>query len=262
MRILLASGLFFFLFHPCFGEDNIRYYDIEVAVFESLEEASDSNELWPAGKQLQIPENAAILGRKYEGQLPPEYNTALLFKDLPVEDYHLTSEVESIKESEHYRLLLHTGWRQPGLPHKKAVTVYFKHAVSESLTVEASTDDAATNSSPTSPVTTVNPESGPLPDSSGPIANLEGMITIALSRYLHLDVEMLYKKQTNNEAVDMFDSAFLEDRRGKESVFYLHQNRRMRSKETHYIDHPKFSMLVRITPYVEVVKTPPAKSPG
>ena len=60
-------------------------------------------------------------------------------------------------------------------------------------------------------------------------------------------------------ALDMFDSSFLEDRRGKEAVYYLHQNRRMRSKETHYIDHPVMSMLVRITPY-EVVASPAAVS--
>ena len=89
------------------------------------------------------------------------------------------------------------------------------------------------------------------------VARMEGLITIVLARYLHLNVEMLYKKEPRSEIVDMFDTSFLEERRNKDSVFYLKQNRRMRSKETHYIDHPKFSMLVRITPFEVAPKVVP-----
>jgi len=239
LRTLLTTGLFFFLFQPTLAEEDIRYYDIELVVFESLEETTDSNEIWPTAKQLEMPENAAILGRKFEGKVPPEYNSSLLFNTLSVKDYQLKEEAENIKASEQHRLLLHTGWRQPGLPRKAAVTVYFNHAVSE--------DDGNTDTPVEPEITETIPEAdSPTPET---VANLEGLITIVLSRYLHLDAEMLYKKEANTGMVDMFDSSFLEDRREKESVFYLKQNRRMRSKETHYIDHPKFSMLVRITPY-------------
>lgn len=264
LRILLVTGLFLFLFQPIMSmsEENIRYYDIELVVFESLEEAMDNNEIWPTAKQLEIPENSAILGRKFEGKLPPEYDPSLLFNTLLVEDYQLKEEVESINESEQHRLLLHTGWRQPGLPKKQAVTVHFNHAISEdygnteSEAVETSGDTAMSGVATTpieEQVAQTDPSAYPsLPTEA--VANLEGLITIVLSRYLHLDVEMLYKKEQNIGTVDMFDSSFLEDRSDKDSVFYLKQNRRMRSKETHYIDHPRFSMLIRITPY-EVIST-------
>lgn len=47
LRILLVTGLFLFLFQPIMSmsEENIRYYDIELVVFESLEEAMDNNEI-------------------------------------------------------------------------------------------------------------------------------------------------------------------------------------------------------------------------
>ena len=72
LRILLGTGLFFFLFQLALSEENIRYYDIEIVVFESLQDTTENNEIWPTAKQLVIPENAAILGRKYEGKLPPD----------------------------------------------------------------------------------------------------------------------------------------------------------------------------------------------
>ncbi len=257
LRILLATSLFFLFLHPTFAEEPIRYYDIEIVVFEALDKPAESNELWPAAKELTIPDNAAILGRKYEGKLPPEYDTRLLFNTLAVKDYQLTRDMESLKASGKYRVLLHTGWRQPGLPKNEAITVYFKHAISS----EATENQALQTVPTTTPTTGMETGSGTATTPAA-VANLEGLITIVLSRYLHLDVEMLYHKQPKAASVDMFDSSFLEDRRGKEAVYYLQQNRRMRSKETHYIDHPVMSMLVRIMQYEGVISPTPVSKPA
>lgn len=268
LRILLTTGLFFFLFQPLLADKEVRYYDVELVVFETIEAATDSNEIWPTAKQLQIPDNAAILGTKFEGKLPPEYDPSLLFNTLSVEEYQLKDEVENITASEKYRLLLHTGWRQPGIPRKEAVSVYVKHAVFEdngNTTTEVFDESGKTvipaKQEPTD-TTLVDLPTTSDSEIPKPSANMEGLITIGLSRYLHLDVEMLYKKEPKTETVDMFDSSYLEDRRGKESVFYMKQNRRMRSKETHFIDHPKFSMLVRITPYEVISAIPPPAETG
>ena len=261
LRFLISTALFLFLILPLHAEEeNIRYYDIELVVFENLEENTDIDEVWPSGKQLQVPENAAILGRKFEGKLPPQYDTRYLFNTLSVNDYQLKEEVDSIKQAEQYRLLLHTGWRQPGLPKADAVTVYFKHAVAESEGGVQSSEEIAslqsaqpgdTPTAPAEPEANIN-----LPVS---VAQLDGLITIALSRYLHVDMELLYKKGSESSSVDMYDSSFLEDRRAMESMFYIKQNRRMRSKETHYIDHPKLGVLIRITPYEVIPQIAPVK---
>ncbi len=261
LRFLITTGLFLFLILPLHAEEeNIRYYDIELVVFENLEENTDIDEVWPSGKQLQVPENAAILGRKFEGKLPPQYDTRYLFNTLSVNDYQLKEEVDSIKQAEQYRLLLHTGWRQPGLPKADAVTVYFKHAVAESEGEVQSSEEIAslqsahpgdTPSAPAEPEANIN-----LPVR---VAQLDGLITIALSRYLHVDMELLYKKGSESSSVDMYDSSFLEDRRAMEPMFYIKQNRRMRSKETHYIDHPKLGVLIRITPYEVISQIAPVK---
>lgn len=270
LRSLLISGLFFLSIPPVFSEEDIRYYDVELVVFEGIEEPTENNEIWPAAKELVIPEDAAILGRKFEGKLPPEYDPGLLFNLLAVEDYQLNEEVENILESGEYRLLMHTGWRQPGLPKKQAISVYFKHAIAENQelpdTLTETTLNPPADPTATLPDTPLDPTAA-LPDTPADsmpdtevIANLEGMITIVLSRYLHLDVEMLYKRNPTTGEVDMFDSSFLEDRRDQDVVYHLKQNRRMRSKETHYIDHPIINMLVRITPY-EVISVAPEPEP-
>jgi len=274
LRILLGASLFFFLFQTSHAEEDIRYYDVELVIFESLQDDTESNEMWPPSRHLDVPENAAVLGRKYEGKLPPEYNPQLLFNSLAVEDYQLTEEIENLKTSEQYRILLHTGWRQPGLAKKDAVTVYINHAIAEYEEVgEPSTAFEETTSEQINPPTALTPdapapatEAAPampmtLPEPLKAVASLQGMVTIVLSRYLHLEAELIYTKEPNTESVDMFDTAFLEDRRGKETIYYMKQNRRMRSKETHYIDHPKFSMLIHITPYEGMAARAPVSKP-
>lgn len=257
LRILITSSLFLLFVQPLLAEDSVRYYDIEMVVFENLQNSPENNEIWPAAKQLEVPENAAVLGRKYTGKLPAEYNPRLLFDTLPVKDYQLNEEVEALKASEQYRLLLHTGWRQPGLPKKQAISVYFKHAVAENYGAEQTpAQSAETTASPAALEAAAEPEVSP---ATGPvIANLEGLVTIVLSRYLHLNVEMLYKRNPEDTEVDMFDTSFLEDSGSRDTVYYLNQTRRMRSKETHYIDHPIIGMLVRITPYEVMSKAPAA----
>ena len=249
LRFLLLGSLFFFLNQPIFSEETPRYYDIELVVFENREENPALTEIWPAGKQLVVPENAAILGRKFEGKVPPEFDPSLAFKTLAAKDYQLKDDVAKIRESDRYKLLLHTGWRQPGLAQNDVVSVYINHAVAENE--GQTTADAPASPAPGQSATAEQPVNA--------VARIEALVSVALSRYLHLDAEMLYKQKLDSSTVDMFDSAFLEDRAGKDNTFYIKQNRRMRSKETHYIDHPKFGMLVRITPYEGVVNyTPPA----
>lgn len=61
------------------------------------------------------------------------------------------------------------------------------------------------------------------------VSGFNGTVTLYLSRYLHLDflVEKLNSENQNR---------------------ILKERRRLRSNETHYIDHPEFGILARITP--------------
>lgn len=263
LRLLILFGLFINFFSPAYADQSIRYYDVELVIFENLEETSDNNEVWPKGKQLVVPENATRLGRTFAGTLPPEFLTEHNFKLLSLEEYQLQNEAETLKESEQYKILLHTGWRQPGLAKDVAVPIHFTHLISDTPEETVPTDVEQTSEEQVSvnksQAETVTPEIevNKVPSLDGH-ASLEGLITVVLSRYLHIDVEMLYRKEADETNIDMYDTSFLEDRSDREPVYYLKQSRKMRSKQTHYIDHPRIGILVRMTPFKIELPAEPA----
>jgi hypothetical protein len=84
---------------------------------------------------------------------------------------------------------------------------------------------------------------------------LEGKITIALSRYLHTFVDLVLRRPrlTADPALEnAATEAYLAARAADTHILnnhHLKEHRRMRSKNLHYIDSPEFGMLILITPY-------------
>jgi hypothetical protein len=64
---------------------------------------------------------------------------------------------------------------------------------------------------------------------------IEGFLGVTRGRYLHLDTRLWY---TPNPSPDAQDPGYME----------LREQRRMRSGELHYLDHPKFGVLARVDP--------------
>ncbi|MDH5738201.1 MAG: peptidoglycan binding protein CsiV [Gammaproteobacteria bacterium] len=252
------------------AEEDVRYYDIELIVYENLEPIPpEQKEVKPVSVSLEKQENAVTLGQAFTGSLPKKYDTAYAFTPLQQEELQLSDEVNRIRESEKYRLLLHTGWRQPGLSNKEALDIYFKHLASPKSDVVVPLPE--TPAASPSAETGANPDATPMPAEAAPEIDpqteidgeLQGVIKIVLARYLHLNIELLYKKLQGTGAVDLFDSNYVEEREN-DAVYYLKQTRRMRSVELHYIDHPVVGALVRITQFVPpepVVEEPAAPVP-
>jgi len=82
---------------------------------------------------------------------------------------------------------------------------------------------------------------------------LEGRIRVSVGRYLHLDLDLLLRDRIR-EADGMADF----------QAFRFVSSRRMRSGETHYIDHPRIGALVRIekTPREEPSAPPATEESG
>jgi len=74
---------------------------------------------------------------------------------------------------------------------------------------------------------------------------VEGTVRVAVERYLHLYLDLKLVDTTLTLNADFSDYDLPE--------FRLNQHRRMRSKELHYFDHPKFGVIALITPYVPPV---------
>ena len=80
---------------------------------------------------------------------------------------------------------------------------------------------------------------------------LEGLITVSLSRYLHTHGDLVLRKPSgavmlaSQQAADGSEPLI-----GQQLINYsMNEQRRMRSTRLHYLDHPQFGMLALITPY-------------
>jgi hypothetical protein len=72
-------------------------------------------------------------------------------------------------------------------------------------------------------------------------AYVDGLVRVTVERYLHLDLDLRLHLPANTTQAMSLEYGVPEIR--------LRQQRRMRSKELHYIDHPRFGVIALITPY-------------
>jgi hypothetical protein len=84
---------------------------------------------------------------------------------------------------------------------------------------------------------------------------LEGTVAATLGRYLHFQATLLYRAP--NLGLQPIDILLRDDGSTAQSIpdleeplsyLLLDESRRMRSEEIHYLDHPKFGIVVRIDP--------------
>lgn len=69
---------------------------------------------------------------------------------------------------------------------------------------------------------------------------LTGTMRLYLSRYLHLDLNLNYQEKTTGDGSWGADTGMI--------AYRISEQRRVKSQETHYFDHPKFGTLIRLTP--------------
>lgn len=72
---------------------------------------------------------------------------------------------------------------------------------------------------------------------------LDGTLRIYLSRYLHMDINLVYQEEMREGGFMGVTAA----NPGK-IAYRINEQRRIKGQETHYIDHPKFGALLRLTP--------------
>jgi hypothetical protein len=83
---------------------------------------------------------------------------------------------------------------------------------------------------------------------------LEGHVAVTVGRYLHLAATLWYHADNLGLAPVPLPISILANRAQPPSQvdarlhMVLHESRRMRSGDLHYLDHPKFGVIVRIDP--------------
>ena len=261
-RSLLLIVLFAFIGLPVqsIANEKIRYYNIEVVVFENLQEGHFQTEHWAQSIERTIPEVFIDLNSPLPEQieLPDNTDPKLAFKEIPGKDLKLLEEASKIDQSRSRRVILHTAWVQPGLSHDKSLHVHFNQVLTPSITEESETADSNLALQPH--------------EQKYQSASLDSLIRVSLARYLHVETDLLLTinseespnfvdspfEQTAALMENVTDSAF-ESEQGMEAetdlrplprqVHIQQIRRRIRSNELHYLDHPLFGMLISISPH-------------
>lgn len=85
---------------------------------------------------------------------------------------------------------------------------------------------------------------------------LDGTVVFYVSRFLHSEINLRWRGDMPADAPAAIRSTTdtapanvaAPARTAAAPVFYLSERRRIRTAETHYFDHPKFGVLLRVTP--------------
>lgn len=175
-----------------------RWYDVEVIIFSHNSQQYRNSELWPVDYELPAMGVTQALLPARPGNKP------VAFSQLDSNSLRLKSHANRIKTAKDMELLLHMGWRQPGLPEDKAIAIQVDE---------------------------------------GPSQRLSGTLKLVLSRFLHINTDLIYREQRSGD-----NSSDLSTQ-PRYQAYNLKQSRRMRSRELHYLDHPLFGMAIMVTPY-------------
>ena len=236
---------------PALAEEEVRYYDFEVIIFESLDTTAKSSEVWKRNISREVPEVFVTLDQPYPGQIPKEYNPKYTFKYLPTSSLQLRQEAQLLEESKNYKVLLHTSWRQPGMAEEVALPIHITKRFTDTATTPFSTPQ-----NPDMPAINL-PRPVAEPAQTGP--SLDGYIRIVLKRYLHAQFDLLYTTlapvvktttEEKNTEENIEEPVQVEETIQYEPViFQLNETRKMRSKEVHYLDHPVIGVIILATPF-------------
>ncbi len=145
----------------------------------------------------------------------------------------LAEEAAAMASSSRYRVLRHYAWQQPGLDDDNAIRV----RVSIGSRVPLYIPDEPNNRD-TFQAASANPQ----PGRSEPVTSftVNGTLRVRLGRFLHLESRLVYTDLDEGRS------------------YRLYESRKMRSRELHYVDNPRFGILTRIVP---VEETEPASAP-
>ena len=245
LRTFCPLALIVVLLAPTAAADaEPRWFSIELIVFEQFLNPSYA-ENWPTMPELGYPENLVRFPSESRHNSQPD-----LFTELPFEG-HLQTPKAKLKRARGQRVVYSRRWEQGLLGKDDAPYVYIRGG-----------------------------------ERSGKHRELEGSIQVSVERYLHVRMNLWLSKFGDEITKDVASETTLQDGNSMnvlpddsefdvaqepfllpelpfrstsnygphaplESVFMLKQERRLRSRETHYIDHPAMGIVLRIEPLPE-----------
>lgn len=240
----------------------LRFYDVEIVIFKNVRV--------PKGNEVILPVSSPRIDAEIMDLSSPasvEKANEKAHELLPVEQFRLLDKVARIVKSPYYDLLLHVGWRQPGLDKEKSLPIWIRGgrifenefvSIDSQLTtqVPVSENQIETNNLTIADESQTTDTMAAVPRGNAKqIYELEGKITVALSRYLHVYTDLVLRRPRltlSGTAENPESATSLQNAPADTYILNNHslrEHRRMRSKTLHYLDSPEFALLILITPY-------------
>jgi len=212
-----------------------QYYIVEVVLFRHEDTQGKHSEHWEDLSIDNLENNSNYVLAEYNLNAK-QFSPIAGASALSPEHYKLLDSANHIKYSKNYKLLAHFGWTQRSLSKSRA------------LPIQISSNQFSDDLLPA------------------------GELTLYVSRFLHMKVnlsasECIYPPiaapvdpQVSDETLDrqleagqsQLEVSELVESSNTECVnnnYLFSQNRKMRSRELHYIDNPVFGLLVYVTPF-------------
>lgn len=256
----LIPLLLFFVALPTWAQ---RQFDIEVVVFKRAVNPEQTTESWP--------NNPSAIDMNGVGSFAnANFRARKGVHILPYSSYKLNNEVARLKKHAGFQVLLHKAWRQGDKGRLSAPTFHIQAGrdYSSRFNADGSKKGAKQSTEVLDGVT----------ESSVPKAlyELDGKLQVYVEHYLYADVEMDLKAPSVREVVlqdpisidavnsDVNEENVVADNQGvveaglMEQVaptvekqeflksYRIDQKRRMRSSETHFLDHPLMGVLIQV----------------
>ena len=248
--------------------ETLPLYDVELVIFKNIKAPKSREFILPVSspsKDKEILDLSSVRSIAAANKLG--------YVILPDQQFRLTEAVKKLVESSRYELLLHTAWRQPGRDREQALPVWIRGG--RVFGNEYTSIDDAIDLQENVPGTNLQKADGTINEFDEQalealelqqleqqssrrgqgLYELEGKITVALARYLHLYTDLVLRRP--RQSIDPVLESSVQERPLANYTtdtrilnnHILREHRRMRSKNLHYLDNPEFGMLVLITPY-------------
>lgn len=187
-------------------------YDVEVIIFEHIRDTSVGSSdtlLVPVVRNAQRIPDAPAPGAEVQ----------------PIGELRLLEEVEKIKGSNNHRLMYHGGWRQGAIDQENAPFMSIALGRSFDMLAESGDADSIFLRGYSTPPLDQN-----LDLRQRRLTKLFGGIKVWVGRFLHFETLLSYTPT------------------GADFSFAFESERRMRSRQMHYIDHPRVGIITKIFP--------------
>ncbi len=255
------------------------WYEIEIILFEHNTNKG-AKEVW--SEQTITPDLVDTIELAPAATPTADDKIAeMAFQQLPSSQLQLSAIAEQLERSSAYTLLLHLGWRQPGLGRELAPAVLIYPY-----------PDQPANNGEEIPTGTAGETNKILKASPAIFSSEEwqekshifGYIRLFLSRYLHIDSDLVLSKPVEIAPHHLILNDISALMHSKDEEYYFNspdqllmppktplrqaapleenhyfridESRRLRKQELHYFDHPRFGMLIVVRDY-----TPPVEEP-